>query len=96
MAIINAFDPEIIALGGGVSKAGSFCLKPLREKVAKYVFYKDLPYAKIEIATLGSDAGIIGAAHAGQVSGNPKSGGGEHSTESIYRGFCELSSAFLV
>ena len=60
------FDPEIIALGGGVSKAGDFLLKPLREKVAKYVFYKDLPYAKIEIATLGSDAGIIGAAMLGK------------------------------
>ena len=66
VAIINAFDPEIIALGGGVSKAGDFLLKPLREKVAKYVFYKDLPYAKIEIATLGSDAGIIGAAMLGK------------------------------
>ena len=30
------------------------------------MFYKDLPYAKIEIATLGSDAGIIGAAMLGK------------------------------
>ena len=65
--LANSFKPDvIIALGGGVSKAGDFLLKPLREKVAKYVFYKDLPYAKIEIATLGSDAGIIGAAMLGK------------------------------
>lgn len=66
VAIINAFDPEIIALGGGVSKAGDFLLEPLRKKVSEYVFYKDLPYASIEIATLGSDAGIIGAAMLGK------------------------------
>ena len=66
VAIINAFDPEVIALGGGVSKAGDFLLEPLRKKVAEYVFYKDLPYARIEIATLGNDAGIIGAAMLGK------------------------------
>ena len=65
--MVRKLQPDvIIALGGGVSKAGDFLLKPLREKVAKYVFYKDLPYAKIEIATLGSDAGIIGAAMLGK------------------------------
>ncbi len=66
VAIINALDPEVIALGGGVSKAGDFLLEPLRKKVAEYVFYKDLPYADIEIATLGNDAGIIGAAMLGK------------------------------
>ena len=66
VAIINAFDPEIIALGGGVSKAGDFLLEPLKKKVAQYVFYKDLPYADIKIATLGNDAGIIGAAMLGK------------------------------
>ena len=66
VAIINAFDPEVIVLGGGVSKAGDFLLEPLRKKVAEYVFYKDLPYAEIKIATLGNDAGIIGAAMLGK------------------------------
>jgi len=66
VAIINGFDPEVIALGGGVSKAGDFLLQPLREEIKKWVFYKDLPYARIEIATLGNDAGIIGAAMLGK------------------------------
>jgi len=30
------------------------------------VFYKTMPYARIEIAALGNDAGIIGAAMLGR------------------------------
>ena len=66
VAIINGFDPEIIAIGGGVSKAGDFLIEPLRKKVSELVFYKSLPYAGIELATLGNDAGIIGAAMLGK------------------------------
>ena len=65
VSIINFLDPEVIALGGGVSKAGDFLLDALREEVSKLVLYKTLPYARIEIARLGPDAGIIGAAMLG-------------------------------
>jgi len=65
--IINFMDPEVIAIGGGVSAAGEFLIKPIREKVAKMVFYKAMPYARIELATLGNDAGIIGAAMLGRI-----------------------------
>ncbi len=65
VSIINFLDPEVIALGGGVSKAGDFLLDAVREEVAKLVMYKTLPYARIEIAKLGADAGIIGAAMLG-------------------------------
>ena len=63
--IIHFLDPEVIALGGGVSKAGDFLLDAVRAEVAKMVMYKTLPYARIEIAKLGPDAGIIGAAMLG-------------------------------
>lgn len=60
---INVFQPEIILLGGGVSKEGEYLLKPLREYVYKYTYGHDfLPLTKIECAMLGNDAGIIGAA----------------------------------
>ena len=55
----------VIALGGGVSKAGDFLLDAVRKEVAKLVMYKTLPYARIELAKLGPDAGIIGAAMLG-------------------------------
>ncbi|MGI6172324.1 MAG: ROK family protein [Christensenellales bacterium] len=64
--LINLYDPEIIALGGGVSAAGDFLLEAIREKLPSMVFYKTMPYARIELATLGNDAGIIGAAMLGK------------------------------
>ena len=64
--IINAIDPEIVALGGGVSHAGQFLLDGVRKHVAEHLFYRTMPYARIELAVLGNDAGIIGAAMLGR------------------------------
>ena len=64
--IINFLDPEVIVLGGGVSHAGAFLLDAVRAKLPSMVFYKTMPYARIELATLGNDAGIIGAAMLGK------------------------------
>ena len=66
VSIINFYDPEVIALGGGVSAAGDFLLNAVRAKLPEMVFYKTMPYARIELATLGNDAGIIGAAMLGK------------------------------
>ncbi|MBE5804561.1 MAG: ROK family protein [Clostridiales bacterium] len=63
--IINFFDPEVIVLGGGVSKAGSFLLDAVREEAPKYCIFKAMPISRIELAELGPDAGIIGAAMLG-------------------------------
>ena len=65
-SLINIMDPEVIALGGGVSNAGEFLINAVREKLKEYIFYKTMPYARIELATLGNDAGIIGAAMLGR------------------------------
>lgn len=62
VTIINMIDPEMIVLGGGVSRAGDFLLNPVYEKVAENRFYKTLPFGEIALATLGNEAGIIGAA----------------------------------
>ena len=64
--IINLYDPEVIVLGGGVSHAGQFLLDAVREKLPSMVFYKDMPYARVELAKLTNDAGIIGAAMLGR------------------------------
>lgn len=60
--MINTLDPEVISLGGGVSRAGDIILDGLGELVRKYVIYKNEQFADIVIATLGADAGIVGAA----------------------------------
>ena len=63
--LVNAYDPEVFVLGGGVSAAGDFLLMPVREKLKETVFFRTMPYARVEIAQLGNDAGIIGAAMLG-------------------------------
>ncbi|MFU0800164.1 MAG: ROK family protein [Xylanivirga thermophila] len=67
ITIINIFDPDIIAIGGGVSRAGDFLLDALNKEVEEHIFYKDLPHAKLCISELGNDAGIIGAAMLGKI-----------------------------
>ena len=72
MAVNNVstfLDPEMIVLGGGVSHAGSFLLDAVKARLPRYLLYKTLPCARLELAQLGNDAGIIGAAFLGKANG---------------------------
>ena len=64
--LIQYMDPEMIVLGGGVSHAGAFLLDAVRAQVPTYLIYKTLPHSRIELASLGNEAGIIGAAFLGR------------------------------
>lgn len=64
-SIINTLDPGVIAIGGGLSKSGDIILDGLEGEINKNILYKNKKFADIKIATLGSDAGIIGAAFLG-------------------------------
>lgn len=59
--LINIFQPEIIAIGGGVCAQGENIIKPVT-KLVKGMVYGGVLKTKIVIANLGNDAGIIGAA----------------------------------
>lgn len=61
---INIFQPEVIALGGGVSGArDEDLLLPLREMVLEMCFGREADrHTRLVKAKLGNDAGIIGAA----------------------------------
>ena len=59
-SIYNLLDPEVLALGGGLSAAGSFLFDPLQDKVSKKCFYATR--GKLVPAVLGNEAGMIGAA----------------------------------
>lgn len=54
-------NPEIIVLGGGVSKAGDMLFDLLMPSFKKYVF-SGCGEAKFALAKLGNDAGVYGAA----------------------------------
>ena len=61
--IINILQPEIISLGGGISREGDALLIPLREKAYAQAFGGcDAGVTRIEACTLGNQAGMIGAA----------------------------------
>ncbi len=60
--LINIFQPEVFTIGGGVSGEGDNLIIPLKEKVCKEVYSKDNTLkTDLRVATLGNDAGIIGA-----------------------------------
>ncbi len=63
--IMNTLDPQIISIGGGLSKSGDFLLDKVKKEALKHVIFKELEYGDIVIATLGNDAGIIGSAMLG-------------------------------
>ena len=60
------FDPDMIVLGGGVSHAGDFLLDAVRTLLPRHQMFKTLPAPKVELARLGNEAGIIGAALLGK------------------------------
>ena len=60
---INIFQPEVLCIGGGISKEGDNLVKPIKaflegENYARNIEKK----TEIKVAELGNDAGIIGAA----------------------------------
>ncbi len=61
-SIANTLNPEKIVIGGGVSKAGDILLDAVNEHFTKYAFSAVAKSTKLVLATLGNDAGVIGAA----------------------------------
>ena len=58
----NIFQPEMICVGGGISREGEYLLDPVRDFVKKYGYNKYMKKTEIITAKLFNDAGIIGAA----------------------------------
>lgn len=59
--IIQTFNPEMIVIGGGVSKAGDLLFKPLRETARKYSWERCYKACSIVPAELGDNVGDLGA-----------------------------------
>jgi glucokinase len=58
--LVHIFNPEIVIIGGGVSKAGDMIFDPVRRLVAE----RSMPDISVVIvpAALGDDSGLLGAA----------------------------------
>jgi len=60
--LVNIFNPELIVVGGGVSKMGNMLLGPARRVVRERTFRLPARTARIVRARLGSNAEMMGAA----------------------------------
>ncbi len=60
--IVNILDPDIIAIGGGLSGAGDFLLEKIIKASEGKGIFENQKYADIKLARSGNDAGLIGAA----------------------------------
>ncbi|MBR2596957.1 MAG: ROK family protein [Clostridiales bacterium] len=64
---INTFMPEVLVVGGGVCGEGDPLLIPMREKtMSRPYFGPGVKKTRIELARMGNDAGIVGAAMMGK------------------------------
>jgi glucokinase len=60
-SIVNLFEPEVVVLGGGVTRAGGQLLHPVREMVVRQAMIP-AGQARIVTAGLGDRVGVVGAA----------------------------------
>lgn len=61
--LANAFDPGAFIIGGGVSQAGDLLLDAAREAFRRHLAGRGYrPEARILVASLGNEAGLVGAA----------------------------------
>ncbi|MNQ70528.1 Glucokinase [compost metagenome] len=61
-ALAVVINPKRFIIGGGVSKAGEILFQPIRETFIKYTPEAAAEGVEIVAATLGNDAGVVGAA----------------------------------
>lgn len=62
-SLMHVFYPDVILIGGGVSGAGELLLDPARQAIREFAspFYAE-HLSDLRQATLGTDAGVVGAA----------------------------------
>lgn len=60
--LINVLNPEAIIIGGGASAGWSLFLPHVQKTICRRAYHVPAKRAQVSIATLGEDAGIIGAA----------------------------------
>jgi glucokinase len=59
--LINIFNPQLVVIGGGVSRMGEMLLELTRKTVRERAFELSAKAARVEVSSLGYDAGPLGA-----------------------------------
>lgn len=60
--LVNLFNPELIVIGGGLTKMGERLFGPVRHTIDRRAFRAAAQAAKVVPAQLGDDVGVLGAA----------------------------------
>ncbi|NIO61552.1 MAG: ROK family glucokinase [Gammaproteobacteria bacterium] len=60
--LINIFNPEVIAIGGGLSNIGDMLLEPAFREAKRRAFKQTYQAVRFDRAELGRDSGVLGAA----------------------------------
>jgi glucokinase len=61
-SIVNLFEPELVVVGGGVSRSGEQLLGPVRESVRASSMAPAAKGVDIVVSALGEQVGVVGAA----------------------------------
>lgn len=61
-SIVNLFEPELVVLGGGVTRSGDQLFEPVRRLVRAQAMAPAGAAAKIVPASFGDQVGVVGAA----------------------------------
>jgi glucokinase len=59
---VNTFNPEVVAVGGGVMEAGDLILDPARREIQLRARSPSRDLVEVKEATLGPKSGVLGAA----------------------------------
>jgi glucokinase len=60
--LVNVFEPDLVVLGGGVTRAGALLLDPVRSAVLSGAMGPAGAAVRVELAALGDAVGVVGAA----------------------------------
>ncbi|GIW87580.1 MAG: glucokinase [Isosphaeraceae bacterium] len=76
VCLMHTIDPDIILFGGGMIASGPRLLEEIRAHVAQIAFPVPARHTRIDYASLGGDAGFIGAAGCARLVWGSGGGGG--------------------
>ena len=59
-SFVNIFNPDVIVIGGGVTRAGDLFVPHARREMESRAIRESLKYARLEVAALGERSGLLG------------------------------------
>ena len=59
--LVNVFEPDLVVLGGGVTRSGDALIVPVRERVAAAAMPPAAAASTVVVAALGDEVCVVGA-----------------------------------